>query len=151
LKPNLSFRTLHLEIGFNLQDFHLYLRLRIEAQFRIPACASCSKGLLVSFGRDNNRLLPILNGKQNINMPDIPKGNMGKWDLGQIKEKRVWAAKIDERGRTTIPKDLLELLQIDSGDVMAFVKEGEGPVYVGKAKLDVTIPFSKSSEREHQG
>lgn len=95
-------------------------------------------------------LLGCVKKKQDIYIPDFPKGNVGNGDLGQLKEKRIWAAKIDERGRTTIPKDLLELLQINLGDILAFVKEGEGPIYVGKAQLDVTIPFSKNSGKKEQ-
>lgn len=62
------------------------------------------------------------------------------------KEKKVWAVKIDQRGRTTIPKDLLELLGIKAGDIMAFMREDEGPIYVGKAELKVEIPFAQKLE-----
>ncbi|MDI6905014.1 MAG: AbrB/MazE/SpoVT family DNA-binding domain-containing protein [Candidatus Bathyarchaeia archaeon] len=62
------------------------------------------------------------------------------------KEKRVWAVKLDERGRTTIPKDLLDLLGIRTGDIMAFIREDEGPVYVGKAELQVQVPFAQKVE-----
>jgi AbrB family looped-hinge helix DNA binding protein len=64
------------------------------------------------------------------------------------KEKRVWAVKLDERGRTTIPKALLDVLGIKPGEIMAFVREDEGPVYVGKAELQVKVPFTKKTGRE---
>ena len=70
--------------------------------------------------------------------------------MDQDERKRVWAVKVDERGRTTIPKDLLELLRIKSGDIMAFVREDEGPVYVGKAQLDISIPFTSKASKETQ-
>ncbi|MGD0027442.1 MAG: AbrB/MazE/SpoVT family DNA-binding domain-containing protein [Candidatus Bathyarchaeia archaeon] len=66
-------------------------------------------------------------------------------------EKRlVWAVKIDERGRITVPKDLLDLLGMTSKDTLAFIKEDEGPIYLGKARLQVEIPFAKKHEAESQ-
>jgi AbrB family looped-hinge helix DNA binding protein len=70
--------------------------------------------------------------------------------MDQSIKKCVWAVKVDARGRATIPKDLLELLQIGSGDIMVFAKENEGPIYVGKAKLDIDIPFMKEDKRKNQ-
>ncbi len=64
-----------------------------------------------------------------------------------MQRERVWAAKIDDRGRTTIPKDLLELLGIQAGEIMVFVRENEGPIYVGKAELKIEIPFAKEAAR----
>jgi AbrB family looped-hinge helix DNA binding protein len=64
------------------------------------------------------------------------------------KEKRVWAVKIDERGRTTIPKGLLKLLGIEAGDIMVFAREDEGPVYVGRAELKIAIPFAKKVDEK---
>ena len=83
--------------------------------------------------------------KRNCYIPIFPKGYLG---YSMQKEKRVWAVKIDERGRTTIPKDLLELLGIKAGDIMAFMRENEGPIYVGKAELKVEIPFAKKLEKK---
>jgi len=61
-----------------------------------------------------------------------------------MEQKRsVWAVKIDERGRITVPKDLLDLLGITSNDTLAFVREDEGPIYVGKAQFQVEIPFTR--------
>jgi AbrB family looped-hinge helix DNA binding protein len=62
-------------------------------------------------------------------------------------KRRVWAVKIDERGRITVPKDLLDLLGMSSNDTLAFVKEDEGPIYVGKARFEVEIPFSGKTEK----
>ncbi len=61
-------------------------------------------------------------------------------------KERVWAVKVDERGRTTIPKELLTLLGIKAGDIMVFAKEAEGPIYVGRAELKIDIPFAKKLE-----
>jgi AbrB family looped-hinge helix DNA binding protein len=59
-----------------------------------------------------------------------------------LKEKRlVLAVHIDERGRTTIPKPVLELLGIQPGGIMVFSREGNGPFFVGKGELKVDIPF----------
>lgn len=63
-------------------------------------------------------------------------------------KERVWAVKIDERGRTTIPKELFKLLGIKAGDIMVFVREDEGPIYVGRAELKIEIPFAKKSEEK---
>jgi AbrB family looped-hinge helix DNA binding protein len=60
--------------------------------------------------------------------------------------ENAWAVKIDERGRTTIPKDLLKLLGIKAGEIMIFARDGEGPIYVGKAELKIEIPFSGMRE-----
>jgi AbrB family looped-hinge helix DNA binding protein len=65
-----------------------------------------------------------------------------------MQEKRVWAVKIDERGRMTIPKDLLDLLGIKPDGILAFVREGEGPLYVGRAQFQVEIPFLQKSEEK---
>jgi AbrB family looped-hinge helix DNA binding protein len=65
-----------------------------------------------------------------------------------MREERVWAVKIDERGRTTIPKDLLELLGVKPGGVMVFAREDEGPIYVGRAELKIDIPFAEKSKKQ---
>jgi AbrB family looped-hinge helix DNA binding protein len=62
------------------------------------------------------------------------------------KEKRMWAAKVDERGRITIPKDLLDLLGFKPDDILVFVKEDKGPVCVGRGQFQVEIPFAQKSE-----
>jgi AbrB family looped-hinge helix DNA binding protein len=72
----------------------------------------------------------------------------GKWVFRMEKKKSVWAVKIDERGRITIPKDLLDTLGITSGDSLAFVREEEGPICVGKVRVQVEIPFTKKPEGE---
>jgi AbrB family looped-hinge helix DNA binding protein len=59
-------------------------------------------------------------------------------------KKSMWAVKVDERGRITVPKELLELLGMTSNDTLAFVRENEGPIYVGKAQFQVEIPFIRS-------
>jgi AbrB family looped-hinge helix DNA binding protein len=51
------------------------------------------------------------------------------------------AVRVDERGRTTIPKRLLELLGVRPGGLMVFSREDDGPFYVGKGELKVDIPF----------
>lgn len=66
------------------------------------------------------------------------------------RKKSVWAVKIDERGRITIPKDLLDMLGITSGDSLAFVREDEGPICVGKVQFQVEIPFTRKPEGESQ-
>lgn len=75
-------------------------------------------------------------------MPHFPNREFG---IKMLKE-RVWAVKIDERGRTTIPKELLKLLGIKTGDIMIFAREDEGPIYVGRAELKIEIPFAKKLE-----
>jgi AbrB family looped-hinge helix DNA binding protein len=75
-------------------------------------------------------------------MPDFPKREFGM----KMQKERVWAVKVDERGRTTIPKELLKLLGIKAGDVMVFAREDEGPIYVGRAELKIEIPFAKKLE-----
>jgi AbrB family looped-hinge helix DNA binding protein len=72
----------------------------------------------------------------------------GKWVLGMAQEKHMWAVKIDERGRITIPKDLLELLGFKPDDIVVFVRENEGPVYVGRGQFQVEIPFAQTSEEK---
>lgn len=62
------------------------------------------------------------------------------------KEKRVWAVKIENRGRITVPKELLDLLGIKPDDMLAFVREDEGAVYVGRAQIQVEIPFAQKAE-----
>jgi AbrB family looped-hinge helix DNA binding protein len=69
-------------------------------------------------------------------------------ELGIKMDERVWAVKIDERGRTTIPKDLLKLLGIGTGEIMVFAREGNGPIYVGRAELKIEIPFTGKLERK---
>jgi AbrB family looped-hinge helix DNA binding protein len=61
-------------------------------------------------------------------------------------KKSIWAVRIDERGRITVPKELLELLGITSNDALVFIRENEGPVYVGKAQFQIEIPFIKKPE-----
>lgn len=63
-------------------------------------------------------------------------------------KKLVWAVKIDERGRITVPKDLLDLLGITANDILAFVKEDDGPIYVGKGQFRIEIPFAKKPEKK---
>jgi len=60
----------------------------------------------------------------------------------------MWAVKIDERGRITIPKDLLDLLGFKPDDILVFVREDEGPVYVGRGQFQVEIPFAQKSEEK---
>ncbi|HEV2119172.1 MAG TPA: AbrB/MazE/SpoVT family DNA-binding domain-containing protein [Candidatus Bathyarchaeia archaeon] len=63
-----------------------------------------------------------------------------------MKEKKVLlAVHIDERGRTTIPKRILELLGIQPGGIMVFSRQGDGPFFVGKGELKVDIPFLQKS------
>jgi AbrB family looped-hinge helix DNA binding protein len=62
------------------------------------------------------------------------------------KEKRMWAAKVDERGRITIPKDLLDLLGFKPDDILVFVKEDKGPVFVGRGQFQLEVPFAQKSE-----
>ncbi len=63
-----------------------------------------------------------------------------------MQKERVWAVKIDERGRTTLPKELLRLLGIKAGGIMVFTRDDEGPIYVGRAELKIEIPFAKKLE-----
>jgi len=60
----------------------------------------------------------------------------------------MWGVKIDERGRITIPKDLLELLGFKPDDILVFVREDEGPVCVGKGQFQVEIPFVQSRKKK---
>ncbi len=64
-----------------------------------------------------------------------------------MREKKTWAVKIDERGRITLPKELMEVLRLRPGDIVAFVRRGDGPIYVGKARIEVEIPGLKEEER----
>jgi AbrB family looped-hinge helix DNA binding protein len=67
--------------------------------------------------------------------------------LGALKEKKVMlAVHIDERGRTTLPKQMLELLGIKPGGILVFSREGDGPFFVGKGELKVDIPFLQKSK-----
>ena len=63
-------------------------------------------------------------------------------------ERSIWAVKIDERGRITVPKELLELLGMTSNDTLVFVRENEGPIHVGKAQFQIEIPFIRKLEDE---
>ena len=73
--------------------------------------------------------------------------NVGNGVGGVLKEKKVLlAVHIDERGRTTIPKSMLELLGIEPGGIMVFSREGDGPFFVGKGELKVDIPFLQKSK-----
>ncbi len=73
--------------------------------------------------------------------------NVGNRVDGALKEKKVLlAVHIDERGRTTIPKPMLELLGIEPGGIMVFSREGDGPFFVGKGELKVDIPFLQKSK-----
>jgi AbrB family looped-hinge helix DNA binding protein len=74
-------------------------------------------------------------------MPHFPFE--GKWVCGMTQERCVWAVKIDERGRITMPKDLLELLGFKPDDIVVFVREDEGPICVGKGQFQVEIPFAQ--------
>lgn len=89
--------------------------------------------------------MALLVRSKNVCITQLPFREHG---YGMQKEKRVWAVKLDERGRTTIPKALLDVLGIKPGEIMAFVREDEGPVYVGKAELQVKVPFTKKTGRE---
>jgi len=60
----------------------------------------------------------------------------------------MWAVKIDERGRITIPKELLELLGFKPDDILVFVREDKGPIYVGRGQFQVEIPFAQKSEEK---
>jgi len=72
---------------------------------------------------------------------------VGNGAIGSLKERRVvLAVHIDERGRTTIPKSMLELLGIEPGGIMVFSREGDGPFFVGKGELKVDIPFLQKSK-----
>jgi len=63
----------------------------------------------------------------------------------------TWAVRIDDRGRITLPKELLKILGLKPGDLIAFVKEENGPVYVGRAKLQIEVPFlEKKIELEEE-
>lgn len=61
---------------------------------------------------------------------------------GSLNKKTMHlAVHIDERGRTTIPKKILEFLGIEPGGIMVFSREGDGPFYVGRGELKVEVPF----------
>lgn len=66
-------------------------------------------------------------------------------------ERRVWAITIDDRRRITLPKDLLEILCLKPGDIIVFVRNGEGPVYVGRATLKIEIPYMEKKSKEVDG
>ena len=65
-----------------------------------------------------------------------------------MREERTWAVKIDERGRITLPKEVMEALGLRPGDIMAFVRRGDGPIYVGKARIEVEIPGLKEEKKK---
>ena len=56
-------------------------------------------------------------------------------------KKTHLVVRVDERGRTTIPKEMLKLLGIQPGGIMVFSREDDGPFYVGRGELKIDIPF----------
>ena len=66
---------------------------------------------------------------------------------GSSKKKTVHlAVHIDERGRTTIPKRVLDILGVRPGGIMVFSRDGDGPFYVGRGELRVEIPFLQKAK-----
>ena len=66
------------------------------------------------------------------------------------KKKTHLVVRIDERGRTTIPKEMLKLLGIQPGGIMVFSREDDGPFYVGRGELKIDIPFLQKEKGRKQ-
>ena len=65
-------------------------------------------------------------------------------------KKTHLVVRVDERGRTTIPKEMLKLLGIQPGGIMVFSREDDGPFYVGRGELKIDIPFLQKEKGRKQ-